>query len=85
MQMTLPQILDYNWLKVAAITRSHNAVMDRLVKVLIAQDSRRVCVNRRVGGFENNVRSDFKAIDDNAKTVFLIDVTMPLENCHAAF
>jgi hypothetical protein len=59
--------------------------MGRLVEAFIAPDSRTVCMNRTLEEFDDNVGQDFIVIDDTAKTVYVTDVTMPLENCHAAF
>jgi len=69
----------------AAVTRRHNSVLDRLINAFVAPSSGTVRVNRTVERFDDIVRLDFIAIDDAGKTGFMIDVTMSLENCHAAF
>jgi hypothetical protein len=67
-------------LNLAAATRRHSAILDRLAKAFRVQPTTCVCINQTVPGFHGAIRPDFLALDEAAKTVTLVDVMMPLEN-----
>lgn len=60
-----------------AITKRHNAIL-RIIKAYKLTGS-------TVPSFPQNVRPDFFALDEQRKTVHIVDVAMPFENRYTAF
>jgi hypothetical protein len=82
---TLPHVLCHCKPNLAAATRRHNAILDRLVKAFRAPPTTCVRINQTVPGFPGALRPDFLALDETAKAITLVDVTMPFENGSSAF
>ncbi|PNF27487.1 hypothetical protein B7P43_G04282 [Cryptotermes secundus] len=69
----------------AAVTRRHNAVLDRLVKALVPHEGTTVRVNQCVGGMDDGLRPDLLIVNGAEKSAVIIDVATPFENRYAAF
>uniref|UniRef100_A0A183CIN3 Reverse transcriptase domain-containing protein n=1 Tax=Globodera pallida TaxID=36090 RepID=A0A183CIN3_GLOPA len=83
---TLPHVLCHCWPHLGkGITRRHNAILDRLVKAFKPPPSTITRVNQTVPGFNEAIRPDLLAVDEEKKTVLIIDVAMPFENRYEAF
>uniref|UniRef100_A0A183C9T6 Reverse transcriptase domain-containing protein n=1 Tax=Globodera pallida TaxID=36090 RepID=A0A183C9T6_GLOPA len=66
-------------------TRRHNAILDRLVKAFKPPPSKITRVNQTVPGFNEAIRPNLLAVDEEKKTALIVDVAMPFENRYEAF
>jgi hypothetical protein len=82
---TLPHVLCHCRPHFAAITRRHNAILDRLVKAFKKPKTSTLRINQTVPGFTDPVRPDLVVVDDSLKTAMIVDVTIPFENRYSAF
>ena len=82
---TLPHVLCHCPPRFPAITRRHNAILDRLVKAYKPPATTTVHINKTIPGLNDNIRPDIVAIDETNKRATIIDVTTPFENNYAAF
>ena len=82
---TLPHVLCHCPPRLPAITRRHNAILDRLVKAYKPPATTTVHINKTIPGLNDNIRPDIVAIDEINKRATIIDVTTPFENNYAAF
>lgn len=82
---TLPHVLCHCKPNFAAITRRHNAILDRIVNAYKAPATSLVRVNQTIPELDGSLRPDFVVLDKTEGTATVIDVTMPFENRFAAF
>jgi hypothetical protein len=85
MTETLPHVLCHCKPNFVAITKRHNAILDRLVRAFKPAAATTVRINQAVPGLEGSLRPDFVAVNETNKTIDIIDVTVPFENRYAAF
>jgi hypothetical protein len=77
---TLPHVLNHCNTHLAAVTRRHNAVLDRLVKALVPREGTTVLVNQTVPGLHDGLRPDLLIVNWVEKTAAIIDLATPFEN-----
>jgi hypothetical protein len=68
-----------------AITKHHNAILDRLVRVFKPAEATTVRINQAVPGLDGSLRPDFVAVNEARKMIDIIDVTVPFKNRYTAF
>uniref|UniRef100_A0A7E4ZQ48 Restriction endonuclease n=1 Tax=Panagrellus redivivus TaxID=6233 RepID=A0A7E4ZQ48_PANRE len=68
-----------------AATKRHNAVVNRLEKVLPQNSHTRILANQTVPGCDSNLRPDITVIDDKKGIATIIDVAIPFESSYSAF
>ncbi|XP_075770148.1 uncharacterized protein T26G10.4-like [Pelodiscus sinensis] len=81
---TLPHVLCGCTTHSEAWRRRHNAIQNRLVKALPPALGA-VTVDSPIPGTNSRLRPDIVVTDEQAKTILLIDVTVPFENRMTAF
>uniref|UniRef100_A0A7E4VPB3 Reverse transcriptase n=1 Tax=Panagrellus redivivus TaxID=6233 RepID=A0A7E4VPB3_PANRE len=77
---TLPHVLNRCNIHMTAATRRHNAVVNRLEKVLPQNSHTRILTNQTVPGCDSNLRPDITVIDDKNRIATIIDVAIPFES-----
>ena len=82
---TLPHVLCHCTTKLTAITRRHNAILDRLERAYRAPAGTEVRKNQTVPGTDSPLRPDLVITNDVERTCHIIDVATPFENRYEAF
>jgi hypothetical protein len=82
---TFPHVLNHCKPHFAAITRRHNAILDRLAKAYKPLPQTTVRLNQAMPGFDDGLRPDLVITNNTEKWVTIIDVASPFENRYAAF
>jgi hypothetical protein len=82
---TLPHVLNHCKSHFAAITRRHNAILDRLAKAYKPPTQTTVRINQTMPGFDDGLRPDLVIINNAEKCATITDVASPFENRYAAF
>ncbi|XP_048519012.1 uncharacterized protein LOC125503125 [Dendroctonus ponderosae] len=82
---TLPHVLNHCKPHFAAMTRRHDAVLNRITKAFKPPGDTVVKVNRTVPGFDDGLRPDLLITNINEKTMTLVDVAIAFENRYTAF
>uniref|UniRef100_A0A914XTH4 Reverse transcriptase domain-containing protein n=1 Tax=Plectus sambesii TaxID=2011161 RepID=A0A914XTH4_9BILA len=82
---TLPHVLNHCPPNFTAITKRHNAILDRLTKAMRRPEAGSVLINQQLPGYDGRERPDIIILDDAKKTAFVADVTVAFENRQAAF
>jgi hypothetical protein len=82
---TLPHVVNHCKAHLPAVTRRHNAVLDRLVKAVVPREGTAVRVNQTVPGLQEGLRPDLLILNEPEKTAAIIDIATPFENRFGAF
>ncbi|KAH1001413.1 hypothetical protein HUJ04_005439 [Dendroctonus ponderosae] len=82
---TLPHVLNHCKPHFAAMTRRHDAVLNRLTKAFKPPGDTVVKVNRTVPCFNDGLRPDLLITNNNTKTMTRVDVAIAFENQYKAF
>jgi hypothetical protein len=70
----LPHVLNHCKPHLAAITRRHNAILDRLAKAYKPPPQTTVRLNQAMPGFDDGLRQDLVITNNTEKWVTIIDV-----------
>lgn len=82
---TLPHVINHCPPHFAAITRRHNAILDRIVKAFNPPQGATVRVNQTMPESNDGLRPDLVILNDRDKTATIIDVATPFEIRYVAF
>ncbi|XP_049955423.1 uncharacterized protein T26G10.4-like [Schistocerca serialis cubense] len=83
---TLPHVINASMVHSAALQYRHNAVLNRLAAAVAGRPRRGntavpdIRINQAVIGDSSGLRPDLVITDEAAKTVTIVDVTIPFEN-----